>query len=137
MKDLNISVPRLTSRSVEEAKELLAAQGFEFVVVGEGATVTDQRPFAHRDVVSGTRVMIYAGEEPPKEAVEMPDLSGKSYAAAKQALENRGLFIRTTGAPKSDGNATVSIQSVQAGTDTSYGTVVEVTLIDRDAVERL
>ena len=137
MKDLNISVPRLTSRSVEEAKELLAEQGFEVVVAGEGATVTDQRPFAHKDVVSGTRVIIYAGEEPPKEAVEVPDLSGKSYAAAKQALEDRGLFIRTTGAPKSDGNATVSIQSVYAGTDTSYGTVVEVTLIDRDAVERL
>jgi stage V sporulation protein D (sporulation-specific penicillin-binding protein) len=123
------------SRSVEEAGDILRRQGFEFDVVGEGAVVTAQLPFPHANVASGTRVVIYAGEDAPKDTVTVPDLSGKSYAAAKRELETRGLFIRTAGALKSDTRATVSIQSVQAGREANYGAVVEVTLIDINAVE--
>jgi hypothetical protein len=63
-------------------------------------------------------------------------LSGLRYSAARRELESRGLFIRTAGAPKSDSKVLVSVQSIQAGREVVYGSVVEVTLIDREAVEQ-
>lgn len=135
LKDINIDTPRLLSKSIDEAKEILEKQGFEYRIEGNGATVTSQMPSPNQRVASGTKVIIYAGVEPPKDYVEVPSLLGKSYADAKQALESRGMFIRTTGTLKSDKKAQVSIQSIQAGTETIYGSIVEVTLIDKESIE--
>jgi beta-lactam-binding protein with PASTA domain len=131
-------VPRLIGQSVEEASELLQRRGFDFELVGDADTVTWQLPVANAFVASGTRVTLYLGAETPRDRGDIatvPDLSGMSYPRARAALEERGLFIRTVGVPKSDNSAIVSIQSVAAGLQTSYGTIVEVTLIDRASMD--
>jgi len=135
LRNINVIVPRITGKSIEDADELLASMGFEVKVVGEGHVVTGQLPAQNAHVASGTLVIIYAGEEPPREIVEVPQLFGMTYSGARQALENRGLFIRTTGVPKSDSKVRVSVQSIPAGQETPFGSVVEVTLIDRDIIE--
>ena len=135
LKDINVNMIRLTGRSVEEAKELLAVQGFEFTVVGDGDIVTGQLPATNALISSGSRVKIFAGEDAPRDPVTVPSLSGLSYGSAKQTLESRGLFIRTAGVPKSDGSALVSVQSVPAGSEVAYGSIVEITLIDKDIIE--
>ena len=134
--DINVDMPRITGKSVDEALELLAGQGFATKVIGDGDSVTGQFPAANAYIASGTTVKIYAGEDIPKEQTTVPVLSGMSYFAAKQELEDRGLFIRTTGAPKSDNRAVVSVQSIASGEQTAYGSIVEVTLINKDAIER-
>ena len=136
LRDINVDMPRVAGRSVANAIELLTEQGFEVTVIGDGETVSAQLPVANAYVASGTAVFLYAGEEAPRDTVTAPPLLGMSYAAARQALESRGLFIRTTGAPRSDERVRVSIQSIPAGTETTYGSVVEVTLIDSAAAER-
>ena len=136
LRDINIDMPRVTGRSVENAAEVLSGLGFECKIVGDGASVTAQLPLQNAHVASGTTAVIYAGEEAPREAVVVPQLNGMSYSDAQHTLELRGLFIRTTGASKSDGRVTVSVQSIPAGTETAYGSVVEVTLIDTAAAER-
>ena len=135
LRDINVIVPRISGRSVQEASDILADMGFEVAVVGEGDLVTGQLPAQNAHVASGTKVVIYAGEEPPRDMVVTPQLSGMTYQAAKQALENCGIFIRTTGAHRSDSRVRVSVQSIPAGQETPYGSVVEVTLIDRDVIE--
>jgi len=115
---------------------MLSGSGFEFLVIGEGDSITAQLPAPNARVASGTTVILFAGEELPKEQVTVPQLSGMKYTAAKQALENRGLFIRTTGAKKSGARVEVSVQSIPAGQKTTYGSIIEVTLIDKDVVER-
>ena len=134
--DINVDVPRVTDRNVDEALEILAGLGFEYEVVGDGENVTYQLPAPNMHVASGTRVVIYAGEDAPRELVEVPSLSGMSYSAAKRALENRGLFIRTTGVSRSDARAEISVQSLPSGRETAYGSIIEVTLINKDAVVR-
>ena len=136
MRDINVDMPRITGRSVDNAIELLESMGFEYIVAGDGESVTAQLPMPNAYVASGTTVIIYAGEEAPHETVTVPPLSGMTYINARQALESRGMFIRTTGAPKSDGKVTVSVQSIPSGAQTAYGSVVEVTLIDSSAAER-
>ena len=135
LKDINIDVPRITGRNVEHAKTMLTGLGFEVRVVGDGETVTGQLPAPNAHVSSGTTVVIYADEDVDRGIVTVPQLSGMPYATAKQTLESRGMFIRATGAPKSDSKVRVSVQSIQAGSETAYGSVVEVTLIDRDIIE--
>jgi len=134
--DINIHVPRIIGRSVEDATALLEAEGLEYKIVGDEGTVTGQLPAPHAYVASGIEVVIYAGEEVPRNQVAVPHLSGLNYTQAREALTNRGLFIRTVGAPKSDSRALVSVQSINAGREVLYGAVVEVTLIDAEAAEQ-
>ena len=134
LKYINVSVLGLTSRSVEEAIEHLTSQGFEYRVVGDGANVTAQLPQQNLLVSSGTTVILYAGEEPPREMVDVPQLFRVSFESAKEALESSGLFIRAIGVPKSDPRAEISVQSIPAGTQAPVGAIIEVTLINRDAV---
>ena len=134
--DISVDVPRLTTKSIDEASALLAEQGFECVIIGDGSTVTAQLPTPNAHVSSGTKVKLYAGEEPSRDiSVTVPQLSGMTYNQAKEKLESLGLFIRTTGVMKSDRKAEVSVQSISALTEIAYGSVIEVTLIDKGVVE--
>jgi len=134
--DINVHVPRITGKSVEDAKQLLDEQGYGYTIVGDGDTVTSQLPARNAFVASGTKVLIYAGTDIPGTQVTVPHLSGMTYTQARQALEARGLFIRTGGAPKSDKNAQVSVQSIPAGREVLYGSIVEITLINSKIVEQ-
>jgi len=134
--DINLHVPRVTARTPEDAIALLAAQGFEHRIIGDGETVTGQLPAPNAYVASGSEVLLYAGEEVPRNQVLAPYLSGLNYTQAKEMLEGRGLFIRTVGAPKSDDKALVSVQSITMGREVPYGSIVEVTLIDAEAAEQ-
>ena len=135
-RDINVHVPRITGQTIEEVTALLEEQGYSFRVVGEGTTVTAQLPARNAFVASGTRVLVYTDTEVPRDLVIIPNLSGMSYTQARNALEGQGLFIRTGGAPKTDTNALVSVQSIQAGREVMYGSIVEVTLINATIVEQ-
>jgi stage V sporulation protein D (sporulation-specific penicillin-binding protein) len=135
IKDINVNMPKITGLEIEEAKDLLWNTGLSYTVVGEGDKVTGQLPATNAHIASGVTGIIYADEEVPDETVTVPQLSGLKYASAKQMLENKGLFIRTSGAPKSDRQVVVSVQSIPAGQEISYGSVIEVTLIDNDSIE--
>ena len=133
LRHINIQVPRLAGNCVETASELLLNQAFNVQVVGDGEEVTAQLPAAHSMVAPGTTVILYAGENIPRDQVQVPCLAGMSYEQAKNALESRGLFIQTVGLLRSDPRAEISIQSISAGQYAIFGSVVEVTLIDRRA----
>ena len=133
--DINLHVPRVTGWTVEEAISILEEQGYKYTLVGDGNIVTTQLPARNAFVASGTKVIIYAGEDVPVHPVTVPDLSGMTYTQARQALENIGLFVRTGGAPKSDSNSLVSVQSISPYREVQYGSIVEITLINIKVVE--
>ena len=133
--DINLHVPRITGWTVDEAIAILEEQGYKYTLVGEGNYVTSQLPARNAFVASGTKVIIYAGENVPLHPVTVPNLYGMTYSQARQALENIGLFIRTGGAPKSDANALVSVQSIAPYREVQYGSIVEITLINVRVVE--
>jgi stage V sporulation protein D (sporulation-specific penicillin-binding protein) len=129
--NLDISVPKMTDKSVEEATQLLKKQGFTVRVVGDGTTVTDQLPSANITVAPGSQVILYAGTDKPSNTVTAPELYGKSFADAKKALEDAGLFIKSGGTLSSTASAVVSTQSVKKGEQVLAGSVVEVVLVDK------
>ena len=136
LKDINVIVPRYRWMGVDAAIEALTEKGFDYLVIGNGDTVTNQFPAQNLFVASGTTIKLYAGEDAPADVlVTVPQLKNLSFKAAKQMLESAGLFIRTTGAPKSDSKVRVSVQSIPSGTNVPFGSIVEVTLIDKDIIE--
>jgi len=135
-KDINLHVPRITGHTVEDAIKILEEQGYEYTLIGDGNIVTTQLPARNAFVASGTKVKIYAEAEVPVNQVFVPNLHGMTYSQARQTLENIGLFIRTGGAPKTDKNALVSVQSIPIGREVQYGSIVEITLINTLSVEQ-
>ena len=130
--ELNVTVPRLDGMYVEDVTAALDRLKLEYRFVGDGGTVTDQIPSAHAVVSPGTTVVVYMGEKKPdNEEVTVPDLTGKSYSEARRTLEAAGLFIRSIGASASTGGAVVSIQSTAVNSVVPYGSVIEVTLVDK------
>jgi len=136
IKDINLHVPRITGHSVEDAIAILEEEGYEYKLIGDGGIVATQLPARNAFVASGTKVLIFADEEVPTTPVVVPNLHEMTYRGARQTLENAGLFIRTGGAPKSDPNALVSVQSIPAGREVQYGSIVEITLINAQSVEQ-
>jgi len=135
LRDINVHVPRVTSLRTEDAVTLLEEQGYEYTIVGDGDTVTAQLPSRNAYVASGTKVILYTDSEVQRTQVTVPNLAGKTYAQARGELESRGLFIRAGGAPKSDTNAYVSVQSIPGGREVLFGSIVEITLINANVVE--
>lgn len=136
LQNIDHVVSYVTGLTVAEAESKLKEDGFSVQVVGNGDTVTDQLPAASATVARGTKIIIYAGTAKPETETTVPDLSNKSYSAAKTALENAGLFISTSGVLPSADNAAVSMQSIAAGDSVPYGSVVNVVLVDSSMVGR-
>ncbi len=127
----NVTVPNVRSAGVAEAREQLESLGFHVQILGSGDTVTDQAPVGNLKIVQGSTVILYAGAEKPTELVTVPDMTGKSFRAAKQYFEAFGLFIKSAGVMPSDSKTIeVQRQSVSPGETVAFGTVVEIGLID-------
>ena len=82
---------------------------------------------------AGTTVILYAGSDLTIEKETMPDVTGMTYAQARDALGRQGLFLRSDSTILADSETVrVAIQSVPAGTILDRGSVAEVTLINND-----
>lgn len=130
-KDLDIAVPKLTEKSVEDATQLLKKEGLTVRIIGDGTTVTDQLPSENVYIAPGSQVILYAGQKKPSNTVTVPELYGKSFAEAKKALEGAGLFIKSGGTLMSTTSAVVSTQSIKKNESVPVGSVIEVTLVDK------
>lgn len=133
---VGITMPSMKDYSVEDATATLKALGFDVKVEGSGNRIVDQAPSSGQKVNSGSTVLLYTEGSKPSTVVQVPNLFGMTYAQAKANLGAQGLFIRSTGvAPGSGSGATilVSRQSIDAGLNVPFGTVIEVSLIDNDA----
>ncbi len=132
--NLDVPVPKLIDKSVEEAKQLLKKQGFAVRLVGDGDTVTAQLPSSNIAVAPGSQIILYAGTERPSHTVTVPELYGKSFQDAKKALEDAGLFLKSGGTLSSTATAAVSTQSVKKGEEVPAGSVIEVVLVDKSII---
>lgn len=132
-KYLDRPVPSLEGMEPAEALRLLREAGFSGQIVGAGETVTGQLPGPGAEVAAGTTVLLYAGTEPPAEETVMPDLTGLTYARARDLLAERGLFLRSDSTILADQETVcVAFQSVPADSAAAPGTVTEVTLVNND-----
>lgn len=134
LKNMDKTVPNIMNMTIAEAQAALSGAGLGYRVIGSGDTVTAQLPTANYIVAAGSEILIYAGGAPSEELEEVPDLTGLTYAVARERLGYYGLYIKTDSNKVSDsGTIVVSKQSIPAGETVEHGTVIEVTLVDIDS----
>ena len=124
------AVPDVTGRTVDEAASLVQAQNLTYRTVGDGDTVTAQLPAANAVVAAGSEVILYCGTQPSSGTTEMPELTGLTYEIARIRMGWSGLYINESGVLMDPSTATITRQSVEAGTELEYGSVVTVYLSD-------
>ncbi len=125
----DVSVPALRGKSLEEAQETLTKKGFSWKLVGSGSAVTDQTPGSGVMIPQGSAVVLYLGEAKPDSKVTVPDVTGRTYGAAKALLEKAGLYMKAPGV-ENTANMVAFSQRIDAGTEVDPGTVVEVRFRD-------
>jgi stage V sporulation protein D (sporulation-specific penicillin-binding protein) len=131
-KSLSITVPDYSSAkwwAPQTVKNYAEKLGFEVEIVGNGPVVTSQIPAAGTKVLaSGAKLILYTGNETPADTIIVPNVKGKTAAAANQILINAGLNIKIEGSKYyyEGGAATVQSQSHPAGTAVPKGTVITV-----------
>ena len=130
LETLDVTMPKLVGMTVDEATQSLEKLGLTVRLLGDGERITDQLPSLNAAIAPGSQIILYAGEYKSSETVAVPNLYGKSYASAKSALENAGLFIKSGGTLSSSPHSVVTTQSVPANEEVKMGTIIEVTLVD-------
>ncbi len=114
---------------IEDAVKSMGFVGLDYTVVGDGSKVTAQIPAGGSQLAKDTgKVIFYTGEALPEATVTVPDVMGKSAAAANKLLINAGLNVRIDGTQnyQSGAGAVVVSQSPAADTVVTPGTIVTV-----------
>jgi stage V sporulation protein D (sporulation-specific penicillin-binding protein) len=127
LENLAVTVPKMQGYTIEQAKARAEQLGVTLRVVGDGAKVTGQTPEVGTKMeAKGGVIVVYTGDAASEDSVVVPDLKGKSAAAANQLLINSGLNIRITGTTQhlTGVGATVVSQSHAAGEKVAPGTVI-------------
>ena len=128
----DVAVPDLTGLTAAEAAAALREAGLDSRRIGEGERVTAQLPRSGVTIAKGTQILLYYDATPSPESEEMPDLTGLSYAEARELLSGLGLYLQSW-SPVSDADAQrVGGQSIPAGTRAEHGSVVTVALVSAD-----
>ncbi len=126
------TVPDVSGLGIADAEKKLKEEGFSARVIGSGSAVTKQLPAHGSLVASGSTILLYADAEPPQTTQTVPNLKGMSYGEAKNTLAAYGLYIKTaSGVPDAE-HMTITSQSIASGSRAPYGTVITVTLVDKD-----
>lgn len=130
------TVPNVIGMTRDAADEALTNSGFEYIIHGEGETVTDQVPSSGIRIPASGRVILYMGEDKPTEQIEVPDVSGMDPDTCRDTLEEYGLYLKQRGVATSQitGDTTASSQSPAAGTKVSIGSVITVEFSDTTTV---
>ena len=123
----------LTGLTASEAEKMLKKVGLSARLSGGGDTVTGQIPAAGQTVPGGSQVLLYLGERPPEETVEVPDFSGMNRQQASDAAGALGLYVLVTGNDEISTGVTVTAQSAPKDTEVPAGTTITLVFADTAA----
>ena len=126
LKRIEVGISNYVKATVEAAVADLSWRGIQYTIVGDGDTITAQVPAAGSTIYKDTgKLILYTGEEVPKNTVTVPDVVGKTAEAANRILVNAGLNVTLSGATNGD-TATVIHQIPAAGEVVPSATVVTI-----------
>ena len=120
--------------SVNTAVNKLKSAGIKYEIVGDGDVVMAQTPTAGDTLRNDVgKVILYTSPD-LEEEITVPNLLGDNASVANIKAINSGLNIKIEGAVNMDlgSGATVSAQSIPAGSTVKRGTVITITLIYLD-----
>ncbi|GAA4166112.1 transglycosylase domain-containing protein [Gryllotalpicola daejeonensis] len=129
---VQVAVPDLTGKTVDEAKSVLAGLGFVYQDGGEKdsdqakGSVAGTDPPANTKLSKGSAIKVFTSKG---NQVKVPDVTGKPLTEAVAALMAAGLNPQIPGGVP-DPSATVKSTNPAANTPVNKGTTVGITLND-------
>ncbi len=128
--NMAVKVPNFVYWSTSLAQKYAESLDIDIEIRGDGDYIVRQTPAAGSVIEqSGGRIILYAGNDVPEKTVKVPDVTGRTAAAANGMIINAGLNIRIEGTRNylSGTGAVVVSQYPAAGEIVPEGTVVTVT----------
>ena len=123
-----IKVGSYKNWSAEKAKNTIEEAGYTCTVIGnaEGVVSSQMPPAGSLVEKDSAHIILYVGGAASDTEVEVPDLVGRTAAAANQTLINLDLNVKIEGTTHylSGAGTVVFSQSIPAGTKVPIGTVV-------------
>ena len=98
--------------------------------VGDGETVSGQIPAPGTQILSGSEVILYCGEEVPRRMVCVPDFVGLNRQQASDTAGQLGLYLQTKGNTGLERTVTVTAQSLEKDTLVPMGTIITLEFTD-------
>ncbi len=119
-------VPFVEGIAVGDLARAFADTGLKYNILGNGTHVVSQVPKGGSMLPDGSTVAVYTEQNKP-DAVEVPDVRGRTASDANYILTNVGLNMKVTGAAATDqGSAVVATQTPSPGTKLQRGSPVSV-----------
>ena len=125
----------LTGLSPQQAEKQLKTAGLTAMLIGDGASVTDQIPAAGQTVPGNSQVLLYLGQAPENNLVTVPEFTGMNRLQASQAAAEAGLYILVTGNTEVSAAVTAASQDIPAGTQVASGTTIQLRFADGTAAD--
>lgn len=123
----------LTGLTAKEAEKRLKELSLSIRTVGEGETITSQIPAAGQTISGNSQVLVYLGEDPPRDRVSVPNFVGMNRQQAGDAAAQLGLYILVAGNTELSPNVTVTAQSIAPDTAVPIGTTIRLEFADTKA----
>lgn len=128
---LKTTVRNVTGWPTADAVKVFKNLKIDYEVIGTGDVIKYQVPARGAEIMKNEgKVFLYTGDATPESDIKVPDVTGKTVSAANKLLTNKGFNVIIDGATISSSSteAYVVSQSVAAGTLSSKGTVVKITV---------
>ncbi len=125
-----VTLDNYTGLSGTDAGKALQELGLGYRVIGTEELVTGQIPAPGSSVPGDSEVILYFGEEPEDEPVEVPDFTGMNRQMAAQAAGKLGLYVLVSGNTTIDPAVTVTVQKIPAGKKVPRGSTIELIFTD-------
>ena len=117
----------------KETDKMLKESGITAKYIGTGETVTGQIPVKGQSVPGGSQILLYLGNAPPDETVEVPDFYGMTRQQASDAAGALGIYILPSGNLEISPAVTVTAQEISPKTKVPVGTTIRLEFADTKA----
>lgn len=128
------TTPDVTGKTLSEAQNAIQQEGLQYKVVGAGDTVLSQIPEAGKVIPGSGTVVLYTDEESSAQTVTVPDLRNLTPSQVNQRAQEVGLNVRLSGSDLESAGVMSQSQSIEAGSEVSPGTIIEVGFITEDNI---
>ncbi len=128
------NTPDVTGKALSEAQNAIQQEGLQYKVVGSGESVLSQIPEAGKVIPGSGTVVLYTDEESSSQTVTVPDLLNLTPSQVNQRAQEAGLNVRLSGSDLESAGVISQSQSIEAGSEVSPGTIIEVGFITEDNI---
>ncbi|MCR5141323.1 MAG: PASTA domain-containing protein [Ruminococcus sp.] len=123
--ELEVSVPNVEYRDIDEAKKTISDLGLEVTVIGSGDVVLRQSPMG-ATVQRGGSVVLYTDNTTPAEMVSVPNVEGLSKEYARELLHSVGLNMTVDGSVGTTDANVFATENIMTGRTVPVGTAIPV-----------